>query len=109
MLARALAGEPEILLADEPVSGLDPYHRLEVMEHLAALAADGRAVAVVLHDLTLAARYCGRVILLDGGKVVATGAPREVLSAQRLAEVYRIDALIGERDGSPTILPWARL
>lgn len=92
LLARALAGTPDYLLADEPVAGLDPYHRLEVMDHFAKLAEDGTAIIVVLHDLTLAARYCSRLVLLDAGGVVADDAPDNVLSDARLAAVYRIRA-----------------
>jgi iron complex transport system ATP-binding protein len=109
LLARALAGEPRLLLADEPVSGLDPYHRLEVMEHLRALARAGKAVVVVLHDLTLAARFCDRLVLLDGGRVAASGAPAEVLTPERLDSVYRVRALHGRENGEPFVVPWDRL
>jgi iron complex transport system ATP-binding protein len=109
LLARALAGEPGILLADEPVAGLDPYHRLEVMEHLAGLAAGGTGVVVVLHDLTLAARYCRRLVLLAGGRLAAEGAPGAVLTPERLAEVYRIEAVRGHHEGVDYVLPWRRV
>jgi iron complex transport system ATP-binding protein len=113
LLARALAGEPEILLADEPVAGLDPYHRLEVMEHLAGLAlgsaGPARGVVVVLHDLALAARFCRRLVLLDRGRVTAQGAPAEVLTPERLAAVYRIEAVRGRHDGADYVLPWRRV
>jgi iron complex transport system ATP-binding protein len=108
LLARALAGEPHILLADEPVSGLDPYHRLETMEHLARLAGEGRAVMVVLHDLALAARFCRRLVLLDRGRIAADGTPAEVLTPARLASIYRIEALRGSHQGIEFILPWNR-
>jgi len=108
LLARALAGEPEVLLADEPVAGLDPYHRLEVMSHLQALAHAGHGVAVVLHDLTLAGRFCDRLVLLDQGKAVADGPPGAVLTRRRLAEVYRVRALHGRVAGEPVVVPWAR-
>ena len=109
LLARALAGEPQILLADEPVAGLDPYHRLEVMEHLAGLAAAGAGVVVVLHDLSLAARFCRRLVLLDRGRVAAQGAPAEVLTPERLASVYRIEAVRGRHEGADYVLPWRRV
>ena len=109
LLARALAGEPEILLADEPVAGLDPYHRLEVMEHLAGLAAAGAGVVVVLHDLALAARFCRRLVLLDRGRVAAQGTPADVLTPERLASVYRIEAVHGRHDGADYVLPWRRV
>ena len=66
MLARALAVEPKILLADEPVAGLDPGHQLEVMERFQKLSASGMGIVTVIHDLTLAARYCHRLVLLMG-------------------------------------------
>lgn len=109
LLARALAGEPRVLLADEPVAGLDPYHRLEVMEHLCRLADEGKAVAVVLHDLSLAMRFCHRVLLLDAGRVVCEGPPESVFDASCLAQVYRVAAISGRHDGEPYLLPWRRL
>ena len=109
LLARALAGAPEILLADEPVAGLDPYHRLEVMEHLAGLAETGTGVIVVLHDLALAARFCRRLVLLDKARIAAEGTPAEVLTPQRLAAVYRIEAVTGRHEGSDYVLPWKRV
>jgi iron complex transport system ATP-binding protein len=109
LLARALAGAPEILLADEPVAGLDPYHRLEVMEHLASLAATGTGVVVVLHDLALAARFCRRLVLLDKGRIAAEGTPADVLTPERLAAVYRIEAVTGRHEGAEFVLPWKRV
>lgn len=109
MLARALAAEPSMLLADEPVADLDPYHSLDVMDRLEARARGGACIVVVLHDLTLAARYCERIILMDHGRIVADGAPEETLSVDRLAAVYRIAAVTGQEDGKPYLLPWTRL
>jgi len=109
LLARALAGAPEILLADEPVAGLDPYHRLEVMEHLASLAASATGVVVVLHDLALAARFCRRLLLLDRGCIAAEGAPADVLTPERLASVYRVEAVRGRHEGADYVLPWRRV
>ncbi len=109
MLARALAGEPRLLLADEPVSGLDPQHQLTVMKVLADLAATGGAVLVTLHDLGLAARFCTRLVVLDQGRIVADGKPADVLGERILAEVFGIQALHGVRDGEPYLVPWAAL
>ncbi len=109
MLARALAAEAPLLLADEPVADLDPYHGLEVMDRLADLARAGRTVVVVLHDLTLAARYCARIALMDHGRVVAEGPPADTLSPANLAAIYRIAALRGEDGGESFLLPWTRL
>ncbi len=109
MLARALAGRPKVLLADEPVAGLDPYHRLEMMECLTVLAGRGMGVAVVLHDLTLAGRFCDRVALFDHGRLVANGDPRTEMTAARLAEIYRVEALTGEQGDRFFVVPWRRL
>lgn len=94
LLARALAVEAELLLVDEPVASLDPYHQLGVMEVLRAYVDRGRMVIAVLHDLSLAARYCDRLILLDDGRIRADGAAAEVLTPETLREVYHVEALV---------------
>lgn len=104
MLARALAGQPDVLLADEPASGLDPGHQLQIMGLFRALARRGQGVLVVLHDLTLAARFCDRLILLHDGKVAAEGEPGVVLAPDNLARIYGIRALYGA-DGK-SVVPW---
>ncbi|MHA1537951.1 MAG: ABC transporter ATP-binding protein [Alphaproteobacteria bacterium] len=109
LLARALAGEPALLLADEPVAGLDPYHRLEVMERLAGLAAGGAGVVVVLHDLTLAGRFCDRLVLLDEGRVAVDGEAGEALSDANLARVYQVRAVRGSHREQTYLVPWERL
>ena len=103
-LARALATEPRVILADEPVASLDPYHQIQVMELLRGHASRG-AVIAVLHDLTLAARFCDRLVLLHSGKVAAQGKPSEVLTPDNLARVYSVTAAFG--DGY--VVPLARL
>ena len=108
LLARALAVNGAALLADEPAAELDPYHQLQVMEILRARADSGQTVIVVLHEITLAARFCDRLILLDRGRVAAAGAPEDVLTDQNLRTTYRVSALRGERDGAGYLLPWQR-
>ena len=105
LLARALAVEADALLVDEPLAALDPGHQIDVMALLRREAEDGRLVIVVLHDLTIAARHCDRLVLLDAGRVVADGAPAQVLTPDRLAQVYGIAARI--EDG--LVLPTARI
>jgi iron complex transport system ATP-binding protein len=105
LLARALATEAPILLADEPVAALDPRWQLLALERLRARAQAGASVVVVMHDLSLAARFADVVVLLDRGRVVAQGPPRETLDAVRLAEVFGIEARVAERDGLVTIEP----
>jgi iron complex transport system ATP-binding protein len=92
LLARALAVEAPVLLADEPMASLDPYHQLATVDALRKVAAGGAAVIVVLHDLGLAVRACTRLCLMDGGRVVAEGAPDMVLTDANLAAVYRVAA-----------------
>ncbi|MFC7334169.1 ABC transporter ATP-binding protein [Rhodocista pekingensis] len=109
LLARALAVEPDLLLADEPVAGLDPYHQLQVMEVLRQGSARGMGTLVVLHDLTLAARYCDRVVLLSRGGVAADGPPAEVLRPVLLEAVYGVRMLALEAGGAVAYVPWERL
>ena len=106
-LARALAVQAPLLLADEPVAALDPFHQLSVMEMLRTQCRQGRTVVLVLHDLTLASRFCDRVLLLQQGRAVACGAPRQVLSARHLQQVYQVQAMHGEHDNQGYVLPWA--
>jgi iron complex transport system ATP-binding protein len=105
LVARALAQQPRVLLADEPVAGLDPAHQLTLFRHLAALAADGRTVIVALHDLSLAARFCHRIVLLHQGRSIAAGAPQQVLTEEHLAAAYKIRAHYRAIDGVPVVLP----
>lgn len=106
LLARALAVEAPYLLADEPLAGLDPLHQLEVMELLRRTARRGAGVVVVLHDLTLATRFCDRLALLDYGRLVAEGAPQAVLDDTNLSGVFGVEALRGNHDGETFLLPW---
>ncbi|MFC4625358.1 ABC transporter ATP-binding protein [Daeguia caeni] len=109
LIARVLAQDTPLILADEPVAGLDPAHQLGLMESLAAEARDGRTIIVSLHDLGLAAQYCTRLILMDRGQVVADGVPETVLTQQRLSDVYGIEAHILRLEGQFLILPKARI
>ena len=108
LLARLLAGEAPLLVADEPAAGLDPAAQLMVMDLFRRQAREGRAVLTTLHDLTLAARYCDRVVVLNGGRIVAEGPPRQALRPQVLAQVF---GLAGGLVDSPAglVLAAARL
>jgi len=109
LLARVLAGEPQIVLADEPVSGLDPGHTLQVLNGLKKLSSGGRLVIVVLHDLTLASRFCDRLILLHKGRVAADGTPANVLTEKALAAVYGVEAVTVSQGEDFAVLPWSHL
>ncbi|MEO1137652.1 MAG: ABC transporter ATP-binding protein, partial [Pseudomonadota bacterium] len=91
-LARALAGKTPLLLADEPVAALDLKHQLEVMRLLSGKARDGGSVIAALHDLSLAAQYCTRIVALSDGGLVADGAPREVITQDLLRSVFGLMA-----------------
>lgn len=108
MLARALAVGASGLIADEPLASLDPGHQIDVMELLAREARSGAMVVTVLHDLTMAARYCDRLLLIDRGVLVAEGPPREVLSAERLRTVYGVSAHMDMAGTTPMIVPLGR-
>jgi len=106
LLARALAVQAPLLLADEPVSALDPAHQIMVMELFRAHSLRGRSTMVVLHDLLLAARFADRVALLDAGRLVALGKPNDVLNAQNMSRVYGVSTRqVGV--GGP-LVPWQR-
>ncbi|WP_104082306.1 ABC transporter ATP-binding protein [Cryobacterium sp. Y11] len=90
-LARALAQEPSVLLLDEPTSALDLKYQTQVLELMRAQAARGCTVVVVLHDLTLAARYCDDLTLINDGRVHSHGSAAHVLQPSALATVYGID------------------
>ncbi|QQQ18951.1 ABC transporter ATP-binding protein [Brevundimonas vitis] len=108
LLARALVADAPLLLADEPVAGLDPAAQLLVMGRLRSYANRGRGVLVSLHDLTLAARHADRIIVLDRGRVVADAVPSEALSDRVLRSVFGIAGQWLKSEGGPTlsILPY---
>lgn len=105
LLARTLATGAEILLADEPVAGLDPAHQLQVMSLLKQRAAAGATVVVVLHDLNLAARFCDQLTLLNSGQVIAQGNAQTVLADEPLQQAYGIRAWHGEVEGEHLVVP----
>jgi iron complex transport system ATP-binding protein len=108
LMARALAQEPQLLIADEPTAGLDLAHQLSVMQVLRARASNGVSSIVALHDLSLAARFADRILLLADGQMVAAGAPTEVLTAPRIAAVYGVEMLITTIEGVPVFVPRAQ-
>ena len=105
LIARALAQETALLLADEPTAGLDPAHQIALMETFSGLARGGRSVVVCLHELGLAARWCDRVLLMSEGRIVADGPPTACLSAENLAEVYGVEAFVARDVTGPLVLP----
>jgi len=93
MIARAILQSPQLLLMDEPTNHLDVRHQIEVLDLAASM---GITVMVSIHDLNLAAAYCDRLILLDEGKIIADGAPVQVLTKETLQQVFKVSALVDQ-------------
>ena len=106
-VARALAQQPQILLLDEPTSNLDIMHQLKVLDIVQGLVAQGITAVAAIHDLTLAARYCQRLVLMSEGRVLAQGAPEEVLTSTNIEEAFHVRAVIVQDPftGKPTVNP----
>ncbi|MFP6656441.1 MAG: ABC transporter ATP-binding protein [Myxococcota bacterium] len=106
LFARALVQDPQCLLLDEPTAFLDLKHRVEVLQEIRAFARSGGAALVVSHDLSLAARSCDRIVLLETGGVAAVGPPREVLTAENLRRTFDIETLtFPGPDGALVVVP----
>ena len=105
LIARALAQDAPLLMADEPIAGLDPAHQIATMRRFGELAQTGKSCLVSLHDLGLAVRHCTRLVLLEGGRIAADGSPAEVLSPERLAEVFGITAVFRQTEHGPVFHP----
>jgi iron complex transport system ATP-binding protein len=98
MVARALAQEPRILVLDEPTNHLDIRHQLELLRLLRGL---GLAVVCTLHDLTLAAEFADRVLILDQGRIIADGPPDVALTETTIARAFRVHPRIDRSGGTP--------
>jgi iron complex transport system ATP-binding protein len=101
MLARALVGDPAILMVDEPLTGLDPRHALDSVGRLRSLADGGKLVVASIHELTLAARYTTHLAVMREGRLVAFGPTAETLTSPLLQQVFEVDACVS-RAGSAT-------
>ena len=105
-LARALAQGGRILLLDEPTSALDIGHQQEVLDLVDRLRAErGLTVLSTMHDLSIAGEYADRMVLLDDGRVIATGTPREVLTEELLAKHYRVRVKVIVGEHGPLVVP----
>jgi iron complex transport system ATP-binding protein len=108
-LARVLAVEAPVILADEPIASLDPRYQIEVMEILRNAARAGALVVVVTHDLGFAARYADQALVLNHGSLVCQAPPEAAFEASVLAEVFRVTAYRAGHDGQAVLAPWAAL
>jgi iron complex transport system ATP-binding protein len=105
LIARALAQETPLLMADEPIAGLDPGHQIATMRTFASLAAEGRSVIVSLHDMGLAARHCTRLVVIHRGGIAADGTPAQVLTPDLLRDVFGISAFVQQTAGGMVFQP----
>ncbi len=105
LIARTLAQDTPLLLADEPAAGLDPAHQITLMQTLREEARAGRSVIASIHDLGLAARFCDRLVVLSQGGVAADGPPARVLTADLLARVFHIRVYLQQSADGPICQP----
>lgn len=104
-LARVLAGKPKALLADEPIANLDIHYQIAVMDVLRKYADEDHGVIVAIHDLSLAARYCDRLCLMNDGYVISTGNTREILNNKLLSDTFGIPVNVNLDHNPPIVLP----
>ncbi|SDP38468.1 ABC transporter ATP-binding protein [Selenomonas ruminantium] len=94
LLAKILAQQTPLLFLDEPASGLDIFYQEELFRFCRELCQAGRTILLVVHDLALAARFCSRLLLLGGGRLLADGKPQEVLQTQLLSQAYGVPVFV---------------
>lgn len=104
-LARLLVGQAPLLVADEPTAALDIRHQLQLMHNFRRQADAGETVVLALHDLSLAARFCDRILLLHGGRLAAQGAPQDVFTPALIGDVYGVSCEFRWRDGVADFVP----
>ena len=107
LIARALAQKAPVILADEPAAGLDPGHALALFGVFRRLAEDGHTIAVALHDLSMAARFCHEIVVLGDGRVAAAGPATQVLTHAHLEPVFGVRFVMGRIESLPVVLPSA--
>jgi len=100
MLARALVADPDVLIIDEPIAGLDPKHALDTARRLQLLAKGGKLVIASIHDLTLAGRYASRIFALLNGRVAGDGATQETLTPALIRSAFEVEACVSGTPGS---------
>ena len=109
LIAQTLAQQTPVLLLDEPLNNLDLNHQLEIMQLLSRLHGEGRTIAVVLHDLNIAAQYCHELVLLDRGRLAAQGTPNDILDPKTILEVFKVRVAVHRQGPRPYLTPvWSR-
>lgn len=109
LIARCLAQSTPILLADEPLAGLDMAHQLSVLELFRKRADNGALIISSIHDISLAARYCTRFILLGDQNLLADGKPEEIINDPLFSKVFNIEIMVTPSDDGPIFMPKKRL
>nr|WP_321456688.1 ABC transporter ATP-binding protein [uncultured Cohaesibacter sp.] len=105
LIARLVAQEADVIIADEPVNGLDPAHQIGLMRMLKLLVSQGKTVLVSLHDLSLASQWCERILIMNKGVLVDDGNARDVMTASRMEEVYGVRIKTVDAADHPFIVP----
>ncbi len=105
LMARALAQDTPILLADEPMAGLDPAHQISLMQHFRLIVQAGQTVLLSIHEISLAARWCDRLLVLQDGVLKEDGLPEQVLSEETLSSVFQVGAYLASVANRPLIVP----
>ncbi len=108
VLGRALAQGAPLMVLDEPITGLDLRHQMELLELLRREVESGLSVLATLHDLTLAGQFADRLVLLDAGRVVLDAPAREVVRHPELAARYAMELRVVEIDGADVVVPVRR-
>ncbi len=110
LLASVLCQNPEILVLDEPTTGLDMHHQVLFFELLGKLSREGLSIVTVTHDLNLAGMFCDRLMLVQDGKIAKTGSVEEVINKQTLDEIYPGNVYVSNHpvSGTPIVLPLKR-
>ncbi|NMB79053.1 MAG: ABC transporter ATP-binding protein, partial [Methanomicrobiales archaeon] len=103
LIARALAQDTPVILLDEPTSHLDLAHQVQILSLMRDLAASGKTIIGVFHDLNLAAMYCDRLIMIKDGALVAEGMPAEVLTSAKIRDVYGAEVMISRHPATGRI------
>jgi iron complex transport system ATP-binding protein len=99
-VARAMAAQAPLLIADEPIAALDPRHQLSILELIRRYVDNGGGALLVLHEITLAARFADRLVWMADGQIVADGSPMETCTEQQLRDVFAVSATVrSDTDG----------
>lgn len=107
-LAQALVQEADLLILDEPTTYLDVHHQFEFMEHVRSLVHAGKTVFGAMHDLEMAARFADHLMVLHKGRLVCDGTPKEILTPELLATVFRMEAAVDEAGERSLHISYAR-